>query len=302
MGKNDHDAPDVHKQKKINGLAEELKKHFLDNLKSADEFSVFLCGGAGNYEKECRKSIGDGISKIVSRYTYSVHYPEDLFIELLLGHHKHDLLGLENLLATSVNAVVILLQSAGTLAELGAFTNHSELCNKLIVVVDPKHERERSFINYGPLRFLKQSTKSKVLYHVIDKTKNDELIEKIVEAVREVSKHQTPERRLANPVYAYKFYLALVYVFDPITKAAVEKISEMIAPKKEVGLTVTSAQTVMHSLIAEKKISSSSAGLSITAKGMNDLLIENKTKKKAILFSRLLTTARLNALNLTLRR
>jgi len=54
-----------------------------------------------------------------------------MFIEFILGHQKQDLLTLENLLADSVNTVVILLQSPGTFTELGAFTNYEKLTEML---------------------------------------------------------------------------------------------------------------------------------------------------------------------------
>ena len=115
---------------RIPKLALELKEYFESELQSADEIPIFLCGGSSSEHKRLRAKLGKQISHIISKYTYSVHYPEDMFIELIAGHHGKDLLTLENVLANSVHCVVILLQSPGTFAELGAFSNHNELCNK----------------------------------------------------------------------------------------------------------------------------------------------------------------------------
>ena len=118
-------------------IASKLRDQFLDPLTTSD-ISIFLCGGAGDHEAELRRKLGAALAALKSKYRYSIFYPEDMFMELVLGHQKLDLLTLENILAKSVSSVVILLHSAGTLTELGAFSNHRLLKDKLVVVMDPK--------------------------------------------------------------------------------------------------------------------------------------------------------------------
>lgn len=145
-------------------IAEQLKTSYLDSFLKSDDVSIFLCGGSSPSEEAFRRKLGNRISATKSKYRYSVFYPEDLFVELILGHQRQDLLTLENLLAKSVSAVVILPQSPGTFAELGAFANHPQLKNKLVVVMDSRYERSQSFITTGPVRYLRKETMSRVIY------------------------------------------------------------------------------------------------------------------------------------------
>lgn len=282
-------------------ISEKLKTQLIDKIQKTNEISIFLCGGSRPDESKYRREIGKTISKTISKYKYSVYYPEDMFIELILGYQKHDLLTLENLLADSVNAIVILLQSPGTFTELGAFTNYDKLSNKLIVVIDPTYERSKSFINLGPVRFLKTKTKSKIIFAPMDDSNLNYLANHIADNAREVSKHSLLVNDLSNPISAYRFYLSLIYVFEPISKDMVFNIVKALTVNND-KLYVTVAETVINSLINERKVSFSTENLSTTPKGIDELLYEDKTKKKSRNISEFLTGLRIEALNLTLRR
>jgi len=289
---------------KILDIAQELKKEFLDELPRTSEISLFLCGGGSAEELRFRRQIGKKISQIKSKYLYSVYYPEDMFIELILGHQRKDLLSLEDLLATGANCVVILLQSPGTFSELGAFTNYSELKNKLVVVIEPKYKHSRSFISLGPIRFLETRTQSKVLYYRMDTSNLDFLSKEIAEASRNIARHSTPINDLSNPIASCKFYLSLIYVFDLISKdylsALIEKLADNESTDKITALTVYEA--VLGGLFSERKIAYFSDKLSITPKGINDLVYDNKTKRRSSYIISLLSKFRIDTLNITLRR
>ena len=286
---------------KIIEIADKLKNRFLSESQNLNEISIFLCGGSGAEEEKIRREVGKKICGIASKYKYSVYYPEDMFIELILGHHKQDLLTLENLLADSANAVVILLQSPGTFTELGAFTNYEKLSDKLIVIIDPRFARAKSFINLGPIRYLKTKTKSKVLFLSMNNKDLNELVKQIADHARDVAKYSSPIRELSNPISVYRFYLALIYIFEPIPKDAILTISKALATS-EGKIVVTAAETVINSLINERKVSLSSGYLSTTSKGIDNLIYVNETRKRARKVLSFLTGLRLEALNLTLRK
>ena len=289
--------------RKIIEIANKLNTQFLDKSQNLNEISIFLCGGSGKEEEKFRRKAGDKICATSKRspYKYSVYYPEDMFIELILGYQKQDLLTLENLLADSASAVVILLQSPGTFTELGAFTNYKELSNKLIVIIDPRFARKRSFINLGPVRFLRTKTKSKVLFIPMNNSNLNKLVERITENTRDVAKHSLPIRDLTNPIFAYRFYLALIYIFEPIPKNAILAILRSLATNEERNI-VTVAEIVINSLINERKVSLSSKNLSTTSKGADDLIYGGNTKKRAHFVLEFLTELRLEALNLIYRK
>ena len=289
--------------RKIIEIANKLNTQFLDKSQNLNEISIFLCGGSGKEEEKFRRKAGDKICATSKRspYKYSVYYPEDMFIELILGYQKQDLLTLENLLADSASAVVILLQSPGTFTELGAFTNYKKLSNKLIVIIDPKYTRKKSFINLGPVRFLKTKTKSKVLFIPMNNSNLNKLVEQITEITRDMDKHSLPIRDLTNPIFAYRFYLALIYIFEPIPKNAILTISKLLDTNEERNI-VTVAEIVINSLINERRVSLSSKNLSTTSKGADDLIYGSNTRKRAHLVLEFLTELRLEALNLIYRK
>ena len=286
---------------KIIQITDNLRKRFLNESQNLNEISIFLCGGGSPEHWKFRRAVGEKISCIRSKYRYSVYYPEDMFIELILGHQKKDLLSLENLLADSVNAVVILVQSPGTFTELGAFTNYEKLSDKLIVIIDPRFARSRSFINLGPVRYLKDKTRSKVLSMSMDDSNLDVLVEHVVSASREIAKHSSPVRNLSNPISAYRFYLALIYIFEPVLKENILGIAGKVATNRERN-TVTAAETVINSLISERKIYFPTGNLSVTPKGVKELIYSNETRKRSREILSFLTEQRLEALNLTLRK
>jgi hypothetical protein len=278
-----------------------MKERFLDQAQYSNEISLFLCGGGGAPENELRREIGKQISRMQSKYLYSVYYPEDLFVELILGHSKKDLLSLENLLADSVHCVVILVQSPGTCTELGAFANYEKLKDKLIVIIEPQYKRSQSFILRGPVRYLEDNTRSKVLYLKITSDNLNTLVRQISESAREIAKHSFPIKELSNPITSYKFYLALIYVFDPLGKERVFEIMNLLDNGKH-DVAQTAAQTVINSLISEGKATCTTDKLSITKKGINSLIYDNQTKKTSNSTLSFLSTLRLEALNLTIRR
>jgi hypothetical protein len=284
---------------KITEIVKKLNTQFLNKSQNLDEISIFLCGGSSKEEEKFRRKVGEKICATSkhSPYKYSVYYPEDMFIELILGYQKQDLLTLENLLADSASSIVILLQSPGTFTELGAFTNFKKLSNKLIVIIDPKYTRKKSFINLGPVRFLKTKTKSKVLFIPMNNSNLNKLVEQITEVTRDMDKHSLQTRDLTNPIFAYRFYLALIYIFEPIPKNAVLTISRSLATNKEKKI-ATVAEIVINSLINERRVSLSSKNLSTTSKGSDDLIYGSNTKKRAYLVLEFLTELRLEALNL----
>jgi hypothetical protein len=281
----------------VNGL----KSHFLDSLISTDDISIFLCGGASVTEAQFRRDLGTAVAATKSKYRYSVHYPEDLFVELILGHQKQDLLTLENLLASSVSAVVILLQSPGTIAELGAFSNHPQLKNKLIVVIDPHYEKRPSFINTGPVRYLQRHTTSRVFYEVMRSEHIEDLTKRITSGAREIGMANPPRIDLTNPIACSEFYLGLIFVLDPVPKSAVLYLSTALQPEPESSVH-TAAETAIVTLLNRRDVLLVSGTLSVTQKGIEALFARSRTDRRRATLRTILSEARIDALNKILRK
>src|SRR3972149_9099687 len=69
--------------------------------------TIFLCGADISKKERLRYQIAQSLNDWQYSFLYDIIYPEDLFEELLYGSHAKDLLSLENLLAVSVDAVVL---------------------------------------------------------------------------------------------------------------------------------------------------------------------------------------------------
>jgi hypothetical protein len=114
--------------------------------------TIFLCGASPDKKDSVREQLQKALMDKQYSYMYDIFFPEDLFEELISGPHHQDLISLENILADSVDVVILAIESTGAIAELGFFASNAKLRKKLICLVDQKHKKDRSFIKYGPLR------------------------------------------------------------------------------------------------------------------------------------------------------
>ena len=120
---------------------------------------VFFFGGqlnATNNTESLRQYILDHLSKKDKGLYQSLVIPEN-FNDWLHDSMYPDLLTFEKDLAGTATLIVIALESAGAIAELGSFASHKELSEKLIIIMTEKHHSEKSFITLGPLRQVPES-------------------------------------------------------------------------------------------------------------------------------------------------
>ncbi|XTZ61642.1 retron St85 family effector protein [Aeromonas salmonicida subsp. pectinolytica] len=111
-------------------ISEVIKKHIFVPV-NQKKVTVFLCGADIKNKTTARSKM----ASIFSKYPrYELLYPEDIFDDLLAGQGKFSLLELENILADSVDSIVMFPESPGSFAEIGAFSNNKELANKIIVL------------------------------------------------------------------------------------------------------------------------------------------------------------------------
>lgn len=116
---------------------------------------VFLCGGPLSNGTRTFSSIRDFIDRkaddtlpnntIVLAERASQKFDSGLFT---------DLIELETYIASIARVILLVCESAGSIAELGAFSQVPEISEKLQVIVHSDHYLSNSFIRDGPLRFL----------------------------------------------------------------------------------------------------------------------------------------------------
>lgn len=116
---------------------------------------VFLCGGSA---KGC---VRNKIRRFLEDNHIQVLYPEDLFMEMMNRDKNANLIEYENKLADSVDAVVLICESEGAAAELGAFVQLDRIIDKLYIGIKYKERRNNSFIRLGPVKLLETRFKNK---------------------------------------------------------------------------------------------------------------------------------------------
>lgn len=114
---------------------------------------VFLCGAGGPTAR--RNTLREYL--IRQRRDCLAFYADDVWLDL---HNRgFSALEIEHWLADLSDVVIIVTESAGALAELGAFSMNPELRQKLLLVLDEQYRGAPSFINTGPVAWTDKTSK-----------------------------------------------------------------------------------------------------------------------------------------------
>ena len=113
---------------------------------------VFICGGLNS---KPRNRLRDYLRK--QKPALQIFYAERVW-ELISSNPGLGALKMESDLAALSDMVVIIVESAGTFAELGAFSHVEALRKKLLPIVDIAYKGANSFINTGPIRWIDQES------------------------------------------------------------------------------------------------------------------------------------------------
>jgi hypothetical protein len=120
---------------------------------------VFLCGG--------RIQEGDPTTATSLRdYLFRLRkIPDRLRAEVVLAERAtklyrdtqyHDLISFEEDIARIAAVVLVIVESPGSLAELGAFASNDVIRDALRIMMQKKYSTEESFIRFGPVERIKK--------------------------------------------------------------------------------------------------------------------------------------------------
>ncbi len=219
-----------------------LKKIYTDIFCSFEEqyIIVFLCGGASTKTK---KSLRDKIRVLLEnekrRYSWllpiKVFYPEDLLIEVLNKTKDADLLSYEQFLANNSHIISIICESAGSLVELGAFTNNEYTVNKVIAAVEKRRAKDKSFIMLGPIKYLKKKNKLNVVEYGIDEEK---FARDLLKNIREKHMKSTSNRKinLCTIVGMHYFIQLLLYCFKTLNSKEIVDMIQCVAQQEGIKI------------------------------------------------------------------
>lgn len=224
-------------------LREAIGPQVLDRKHSLNLFLIGAAGPTVNGKPSLRYRLRKALQAMAG---VEIYYPEDLFGELIWGTKKMNLLQLENLLATSVHAVIVCPESPGALVELGAFSNHERLCDRLIVLGDKRFAKSNSFIRLGPLRFLSQGNHGVVLWRSYAMSDLTPLVDEVLEHARTMRRTFPPVEGFSNPVYFERFLLVLISVMQPIGASSLIRLARRVVPEAPEDIVVASLSYLFH--------------------------------------------------------
>jgi hypothetical protein len=133
-----------------------------------DDHIVLLCGGRvvskerHDDPEPVTVSLRHAVSRAVSNF--EIYRPEEITDWHADGLFRN-LMDFEQELAGICSLVVVILESAGAIAELSAFSQLPELNSKIIAIKSKQFEdplKVNSFINLGILRFISENSNSAV--------------------------------------------------------------------------------------------------------------------------------------------
>lgn len=262
-----------------NNVYKKINREYID---------VFLCGGVSTNNYCIRDAVREKLEKLNIR----VLYPEDLFMDILTKDKNMDLLSLENFLADNSDIICVLPESAGSLVELGAFTNNSKTLDKLFVIIDKKYQKDKSFIIMGPIKYiLNEKGKERVIFYDIDTI--DITIKKVVDRFRRFRRMYEARGKkyidINTIIGQYYFIPLLIFFTKSISMRNLEKIMARIYTND--NLSMDRLQIVLSSsvklLYKNKFIDKNiiSGEISLTNKGnkyirniLDNLMVDNRKK------------------------
>jgi hypothetical protein len=125
---------------------------------------IFLCGGkldvAGGNGVSARNSLLYHLATNNHPIHDSITIAEK-FDDWMNGAIYDDLLEFESDIAGISSVIVLILESAGALTELGLFVADKQLKKKTIAFISATHYQENSFVRLGPIKHIKEKVNDK---------------------------------------------------------------------------------------------------------------------------------------------
>lgn len=122
---------------------------------------MFLCGGYISKEADARPAnLRDYLCRVRSISNRFDIVLAEKATQLYRDSDYSDLISFEEDIARIASVVLVIAESPGSLAELGAFTANDTIRNALRVVIQEEHEVAESFVRYGPIERIKKAKRS----------------------------------------------------------------------------------------------------------------------------------------------
>lgn len=150
------------------------------NLLKASAISVhsrvFVCGPGFTSGKIAMRKLAK--EALMSVSNVKAIYGEEIEAEWSYRKIGTDLQTLEAQYAHDVDFTLLILDSPGSIAELGTFTQMPALRDRLVVLLSNQHYRAESYISRGPLSLLSSVNPNSVIY--FDQNNSEETISRVL--------------------------------------------------------------------------------------------------------------------------
>jgi hypothetical protein len=159
-----------------------------------------------------------------------VFYAEQVW-EQIASRANRSALKMESDLAALADLVIIIVESPGTFAELGAFSLSDELRKKVLPVIDQRYRNEESFIATGPVRWIDSDSRySPTIYVPLSRIL--EAADQVEDRISRISRsHTTKISDISKSARHLLFFLCdLICVIHPASVEMVEYYVKRIAP------------------------------------------------------------------------
>lgn len=257
-------------------LALKIKNEFYRPVNTY-KTTIFLCGADLNDKDKIRFQIADIIKRDISyKINLDLVYPEDVFEELLYSSKRRDLLSLENMLADSVDVIVIIPESPGSFSELGAFANNPTLREKTICILDQQYKKRKSFINEGPIKLIKKSHKYGLIY--FDQSNIYNSMNKLKSYAKKIKKQSNKKTNKISLLQLENFLLPSIFLLEPVGKNFLNRLTFYATNDNKNSYQAT--LTALSLLIKKRKIESTNEGYKLTDLGLNTFFELKKSSSR----------------------
>lgn len=195
---------------------------------------VFLCGG--------RESVPrDRLAEYLDRQqeNYLVFYAEAAWEVIVQQSDNTNALAMEEKLAELADIIVIVVESPGTFAELGAFAISRPLRKKLLPILKQHHRNNGSFVETGPVQWVDvDSTFGPSIWAC-----HDRILEIAGELEKRLNLIPAENSRRVNNLFASKKHLLfficdLVAVFGPCSVDHIDFLASEVFKEKVPEITL----------------------------------------------------------------
>ena len=204
---------------------------------------IFLCGGAEDISSTTFVSVRDALAKELSNGRNSDILARLRLAEAIKDWYKDgiygDLVTLEKHLASLASLIVLIVESPGSIAELGVFASLQPFSDRLLTVVSEHDHDQDSFIRLGPIKLLEDLNRPVLVYdwhstsagrHLADYTKIPSQLPDLLANIRQSLDKDLGQKicKLENPLHAMLLIVDLCHHFGALNVTEISSYLEML--------------------------------------------------------------------------